>query len=265
MAYVLEDIIDRFNGPWEEIGSGDAPAANPPETVSGLGARPEASVIRGKGTGAIGTKTFRLRGGVWVADVDANATASDAASAYDEDVQEILAPPAADTVSVHAAWNDNDVQPIITFTNPTETMGRNLRFAFGAAWAASPGGDLTVTGAKDQFGATIAPFTVASNPSGNTDTQQIVKDLSACQITFGAGAGGAGHTCSCGVGLRLGLKAAYSAPGTLACDSVSEVGSWKLAAGMYSVEPTTPPNGARNYYVTAPKTGSTSTVTITPA
>lgn len=93
MAYVLEDIIDRFNGPWEEIGSGDAPAANPPETVSGLGARPEASVIRGKGTGAIGTKTFRLRGGVWVADVDANATASDAASAYDEDVQEILAPP----------------------------------------------------------------------------------------------------------------------------------------------------------------------------
>jgi hypothetical protein len=168
-----------------------------------------------------------------------------------------LAPPLAG-VAIHAQVDDAAVTPIVAgFTQPERP--RNAVLTFGAAWAASPGGDVTV-GYHDQYGAARSEV-VAAAPAGSTAMKGIIAVINS--ITFAAGAGGVGHKLDISTGDKLGILAPVQDPVGIGMNDLGggyllDVGMvFSDTAGQVGFTPTVPANAANNYAVTVPSTAAT--------
>lgn len=204
------------------------------------------SVTTAAGTGATGSDGTGATGS---SGTDA-ITGTSASTSTAVMATETFAAPAAKNVAVHVQIFDDAPTPVVTgLTNPA--IPRNIRIAFGAQWAVTPGGDVTVAGTNQDDGA--ASEVIASNPGNTVVGADIFKTVTS--ITFAAGAGGGTHTIDVTTGDKLGILAAYSvAVGIAAVDGVLDLAVFSAAAGERGFTPVDVPNGAKNYAVTVPST-----------
>ena len=159
-------------------------------------------------------------------------------------VGSIFQPIAAETVSVHASFEDNAASPITTgLTNPD--FPRNVQIAFGASWA---GGDITVAG-TDQFDA-AANEVIADNPGSTVVGTKIFKTVTSLAIQT-PGGGGAGHTAEVGVGNKLGVTEVMAdAVGVVTIGGTSE--NVVFDGALHAFTPTNVPNASRVYFWMVP-------------
>lgn len=156
----------------------------------------------------------------------------------------ITNPAALGVATVHANYNANQPNPFPgPITNPD--VPRGLSCTFNAAW---DGGDVTIVG-TDQFGGPLTEV-IADNPGATVNSLNIFATVvSITKQTVGAAA----QPCSVGTTDRLGIGAqlpAGVAVGILACDGVTEVGTWDVT--YHGVTPTTATNGAHDYSIMFP-------------
>lgn len=154
----------------------------------------------------------------------------------------LVAPAAADLVSVHAAFAGNNASNAFPGPFASPAVPRNLQVDLGVGW---DGGDVTVRGTR--FGAAISE--VFATGSGVTRVGSKVFDAVSSASKGAVGVDAA--TASIGAGNKLGASEPFvdSTSAVLFVDNVAEPATLDVATSAFT--PVTVPNGVLNYALIA--------------